>query len=343
MLAKISRILQINERKLSTQCACGLGTGRKFGSAVLLASAFIFLGGCASIEEIRPDIAAKPIPSRLDEIAYINELRSAYVVTESESSFPKDICFKGNGLKPFKSKSGQGYRPDPDPEDAGDGCIRFRQVPAGPAGAKEVQDYLAAGFGLTDLYCERFFTTAAASDRNRKFGRTVSNGVDTLIGSVLTLSGAGRTAIGITNAGFGLIDNGFEAYDTAYLVGPDLSVVRRLVSAAQSEYRQGFLKADEKDVPKSYAGARSVIERYAGLCSYTGMRELVGKSVSDKTNEINEKVAKEKKDDKTKDTDGAVGSASQSSGKSKGTKQNLSPPPQGSSAPQSETVPPPPA
>lgn len=260
------------------------------------------LGGCAAVEEVRPDIAAKPLPSRLDEIAYINELRSAYILTRTDKSFPEELCFDGKDLRAFKSKSGQGYRQSEDPENLGDGCVKFKKIEDGDSEKRVLQSYLSAGFGLTDLYCERFFTVAAASDRDRKFGRTVSNGVDTLIGSVLTLSGAGRTAIGITNAGFGLIDDGFEAYDTAYLVGPDLSEVRRLVAAAQGEYRQSALNREGSGFPSTYAGARSVIERYAGLCSYTGMRELVGKSVKDKTDQINDKVENKKSDD-SKDAD----------------------------------------
>jgi hypothetical protein len=142
----------------------------------------------------------------------------------------------------------------------------------------------------------------------------VGNGIDTLVGSVLTLSGAGATATGITNAGFGLLDGTFEAYDVAYLVGPDLSEVRRLVQAAQGEYRQSSLDTTRKEFPTSFVGARSIIERYAGLCSFTGMRELVGKSVKDKTDALNEGV--ESKENRApaipgKPGDGSVGTGAQ--------------------------------
>jgi hypothetical protein len=37
------------------------------------------LSACTSIEAVRPDIAAKPIPSRYDEIALINQLGSGLI------------------------------------------------------------------------------------------------------------------------------------------------------------------------------------------------------------------------------------------------------------------------
>lgn len=246
----------------------------------------MWLTACASVEAVRPDIAAKPLPSRPDEIALINELRMAYEVVDPRSQFG-EVCFDGAGLRAFKSKSGQGYQDAPDPENERNGCIRFRSVNA-QTGDGDLVRYMSAGFTLTDIYCQRFFAVAAASERNRNFGRTMANGVDTLVGSILTLSGAGRTSIGISNAAFGLIDDGIEAYDTAYLVGPDLAEVRRLVAAAQAQYRMNSLDTESEVFPSTYAGARAVIERYAGLCSYTGMKELVDTSVKDKTDELNE-------------------------------------------------------
>lgn len=258
----------------------------------------LLLSGCASIEGFRPDIAARPVPSRMDEIAFINVLRSAFVVHDAKGN-AKDglpdtqICFDGKDLQEFRAKSGQGYNDTAyNEEKFPDGmCIAYRKDPPAP----EMRHYLNAGLGLTDLYCQRFFTVANASEQNRKFGRNVASGVDVMVGSILSLSGAGETAAGIANAGFGLLDTTFESYDTAYLVAPDMSNVQKLVLAAQDEYRKSAL--DDKTMVKGYPAARSVIERYATICTFSGMRELVNKSVKDKTDQINKDTSDKGKGD----------------------------------------------
>lgn len=245
------------------------------------------LAGCTSVEGLRPDIAAKPLPSRLDEIAYINALRSAYEVSTDTH------CFNGKDLRAFKAKLGQGYRETTDPENflSSDQCLKFKTVDGAQAtGKSELTNYLTAGFGLTDLYCKRFFTIASESQQNRIFGRNLTNGVDTLVGSILTLASAGDTAIGITNGSFGLINGTLEGFDAAYLVGPDMPEVERLVKAEQALFKETVFAKGGKSFPSSYAGARSLIESYAGICSFTGMRQLVAKSVTDKTEALNNKV-----------------------------------------------------
>jgi hypothetical protein len=250
--------------------------------------------GCATVEGLRPDIAAKPVPSRLDEIAYINELRSVFITDTGK------FCFDGEGLKPFISKSSEGTGRSNTSEDRLKGdkegkganqCIRYKVVATGAAGKAEVRKYMAAGFGLTDMYCQRFFTVSAGSEQNRKFARNFSGGVDSMMNAILSVTGAGEIPLGIANAGFEAIDNTFESYDSAYLVAPDMANVRKLVFAAQDEYRKAALDITRTDFPTDYQSARSVIERYAGHCSFTGMRELINQSIKDKTDDINNETA----------------------------------------------------
>lgn len=258
----------------------------------------LLMGGCTSFEGTRPDIAAKPVPSRFDEIAHINALRSAFEFlpsNETDGAVQRSTlgCFEGRELKAFRAKSAEGYdRKVPEEYDTATEsmCVFYRDLPGDPQARKEVLlDYVSAGFSLTDLYCSRFFTVVTASAQNRAFGKSVFGGVDTLMSSILTLSNAGKTAIGIANSGFGLIDTTFDAYDSAYLVAPDMANVRKLVLAAQNEYRANVLEGDN-DSPKTYATARSIIERYAGLCTFPGMRQLVNDSIAEKTDDIEENV-----------------------------------------------------
>lgn len=258
----------------------------------------LLLGGCTSFEGVRPDIAAKPVPSRFDEIAHVNALRSAFEFLPAKepgdgAQRPTLGCYQGTGLRAFRAKSAEGYDrrvPEEFDTDTAELCVYYRALPEDDAARNKVLfEYVSAGFSLTDIYCARFFTVVTASAQNRAFGKSVFGGVDTLVSSVLTLSNAGKTAIGIANSGFGLIDTTFDAYDSAYLVAPDMANVRKLVLAAQNEYRADVLEGD-KDFPKTYSTARSIIERYAGLCTFPGMRQLVNDSIAEKTDDIQNNI-----------------------------------------------------
>lgn len=340
------------------------------------------LNACSAIDGFdKPVIAAKPTPSRLDEIAFINVLRSAFQKIPANSTtddnrskskplggrpaiFQQDegeaggvnaevgegdddqninngpervsiedlqsailassgLCFDGEGLERFKSKLGDGLDISDGNEEFlkgqsrnGNGneaaCITYKayQRPDFSEGAinsaenqkslLQMQTYLAAGFGLTDLYCNRFFTTASAGTQNRQFSQDLNTGVDTLVGAVLGLSGAGSTALGITNSAFGLLGDGIQAFDAAYLVAPDLGAVRELIEASQAEYRKPFFVGTPEQMdeyfPRSYPAARAIIERYASQCSFTGMRQLITKSVGDKTERIKKGLEVERPD-----------------------------------------------
>ncbi|MEP3051443.1 MAG: hypothetical protein ABJP48_00495 [Erythrobacter sp.] len=334
---------------------------------ILLASmSTLALCACSAFgDDFRPDIAAKPLPSRLDEIAYINVLRQAFVpipanpnngmvddtgnpgnsssmesdegqasvsggetstdagsdiqttnarVLQDRITADSGLCFNGHGLERFRSRLGEGLHNTDGHEDFLESqdkrvnqCITFREYqrpdfssdtkfsnPASQTNLIEMQTYLAAGFGLTDIYCDRFFTNASANAQNRQFLRDLNTGVDALVGSVLTLSGAGATATGIVNSGFGLADDGLQAYDAAFLIAPDLGAVRELIQASQSEFRKPFFAGSREEMdqyfPRSYPGARAIIERYASQCSFSGMRQLINKSIGGTTDEINSRL-----------------------------------------------------
>jgi hypothetical protein len=230
------------------------------------------------VERFRPDLAARVLPSRLDEIAYVNALRQAFDFHEPNGG----ACYNGAELRHFRPRLEQG-RPDHlrQQELAGAYCVSYRRL--APAERTEaVTRYLEAGFGLTDLYCQRFFTIAAEAAQQRHFQRNSFSALDALVGAVLGFANAGQTASSIVNAGFEGIDSTYQNIDNAFLVAPDLANVRDLVHAAQEDFRTRAYAS----LPNSYESARAVIERYAGHCSFTGMRQLVNDSVTTATREL---------------------------------------------------------
>lgn len=249
----------------------------------------MLLPACTSVETLRPDVEARTPPSRLEEIAYINTLREAFTRGEVER------CYRGDDQY-FRAGLSQGYREhsraqeglsenaQADDARAASNCLVYADPPE-PA---RIRRYLEAGYGLSDLYCQRFFIVASQAALRRRFERNVGNTADSLIGTILSLATGGETAIGIVNAGFGAIDSSFQNADESFLVAPDLENVRALVHASQDGYRQETLTGER--MPQSYQAARSAIERYAGICSYTGMRRLVNVSVAEQTAQLQERT-----------------------------------------------------
>lgn len=163
--------------------------------------------------------------------------------------------------------------------------VTFRKDPA-PA---EVKRYLAAGFALTDIYCDRFFRSTNAAFRRRRFGRTVTNDVGTAIGTILGLvGGVSKGVLTGTSAVTGLADSTWRGFDDAFVVAPELQNVRALVLAAQDEHRRATY---ETDMPTDYMTARSAIVRYAGLCTFLGMQSLLTQSIDQQRLQLLAKAA----------------------------------------------------
>lgn len=245
----------------------------------------LLLGGCASFDKARPDIEAKALPSRLDEIAYINGLRTAFEL-RSRADPGAEACYDGKDLKRFNPELSEGYNRHGEDHERVESatCIYFKK-PEGSELEAAMISYLESGFGLTDLYCHRFFTVASQSAQKRVFQRDSFATLDTLVGAVMTAASAGETAMGIVNGGFGAIDSTYKNIDVAFLVAPDLGEVQKLVEAAQRDFRVNAFKDENR--PRSYEAARRVIEDDAKLCSFTKMRKLVSDSVSSETRDLN--------------------------------------------------------
>ncbi|MEH3101332.1 hypothetical protein [Sphingomonas adhaesiva] len=223
---------------------------KKVYAAVSMALA---LAGCASGSALSTDLSAPPVPSPQTEDALIAVL--------SESLEPTGTSTGADG----KTKTSFTFR---DPENPG-----------------EIKRYLAAGFGLTDIYCDRFFRETNASMRRRKFGRALTNDVGTAVGSVLGLiTTVPKAVVSGTTAITGGLDSTWRNYDDSFVVAPELESIRALVLAAQDEYRLRTYR--DESLPTDYMTARSVVVRYAGLCSFLGMKALLNQSVDQRRNDL---------------------------------------------------------
>lgn len=227
---------------------------------------------CTSVEPLRPDMHARPVPSRADELAMMNGMRSVMMVNGQ----PLD-CLNGKGLKAFRPKFVQGYRDFQESEAEFASCPKFASLESMTEDKRSyaVRTYLDNGFGLVDLYCNRFFMIAAETRQSRQIQRNSGSAFDTLITDVITALGASKAGIGVLNHGFEAFDATYKNIDAAFVVAPDRDDLINLVTSAQDKIRTESYAAKYQ----TYPAARSAIERYASRCTFDGMRDLVGTAV----------------------------------------------------------------
>lgn len=158
----------------------------------------------------------------------------------------------------------------------------------------DMRRYLGAGFALSDVYCTRFFVKTDEAYRRRRFGRTLTNDVGTIMTTVLGLANAGQKVVTGLAGAVGFADSAWRNYDDSFVVSPDLSNIQSLVFAAQDNFRARSL-AKEAVLPGDYGTAQSIILRYANICSFLGMKTLLDQSAAKQKNDLNtdtEKVNK---------------------------------------------------
>lgn len=147
---------------------------------------------------------------------------------------------------------------------------------------RELTDFTAAGFTLSDYYCDVFFRQTNQAARHRRFARNLNNDVGGVVATVLGLAKAGSGVVGGVAAGFSLADGSFRNYDEAFMVDADLAKLRRLVLSAQDNMKIVI----QASPPTTVFAAESAILRYAGVCSFLGMQDLLNDSVALKTASI---------------------------------------------------------
>ncbi|HEX8486637.1 hypothetical protein [Sphingomonas sp.] len=214
------------------------------------------LGGCSSLNSLRTDLSA-PAPSTDREAeALVANLREAYRARCGPGDAPADC---------------QGFQTD--------------------LNVAGVTRFTGAGMALSDLYCDRFFRSTNQAARKRRFGSGLATDASTLVAGVLNLAKAGADGITASTLGFNAINGTFRNYDQSFMVDADLSKLRRLVLSAQDNMR---LRIDNEP-PKTIFAAESTILRYAGLCSFLGMQDLLNTSVTEKTAQIEQQNAAQSK------------------------------------------------
>lgn len=230
----------------------------------------LLLAGCAGVQQRSPTMGADPPLTGGESAALVNELQSVLVPIGESCLRPKPQHQDGQTWALFKYSGDDRKYPHQFE------CVTYRT----PAGT-EVKDHVEAGYALADIYCDDFFRRISLHASERRFSRGVVNDVGAAISAALGLAKAGGAVTGGIGAGFGLADGTLRNYDDAFLISADLSTLQARVYSEQDKMRNDWAPRVAKMT--RFSEANTAILRYANLCSYTGMRQLVNASLTQAT------------------------------------------------------------
>ena len=232
----------------------------------------LLVAGCTTTR-YTPTMEADPTEVGNEGLALLTEMAQAY-----ERVAPEDTNSLCQLLLPsYQEKQKYTYgRYKTSPRDKVEDkfrCYRFKTKPVDG----EVARYLRSGFALSDIYCDTYFRRIALRWSQRRFARDTTNDVGAAISAVLGLAKVASPVTGGVGAGFGLIDGTFRNYDEIFVVSPDLPGLQKLVRAERAKLKREV--SETKAFPVHFADAHAVIQNYAGLCSYVGMKGLLSESM----------------------------------------------------------------
>lgn len=260
----------------------------------------IALTGCAASNSLRTKLSADSSETKDEKRVLITEMRNAYFGCDNGPSGviepARDEQAAGRGQRDYQVSSANC-------QNFALGLAEFKQVKVtdkklndnDPSQKPEKQlqarviRFMDAGTTLSDVYCDEFFRSVNLSARKRQFSKGLTTDTSTLVAGVLNLVKAGSAALTASTVGFNAVNSSFRNYDESFMVDADLAKMRRLVLAAQDSMKLKF----EDDPPRSIFSAESKVIRYAGLCSFLGMKDLLNDSIAAKTTAIeNDRLSK---------------------------------------------------
>lgn len=163
--------------------------------------------------------------------------------------------------------------------------------------ARSLEHYVGTGITYAQLLCADYFDRQVYAQAHRNFARSEMNLSAGLASTLLGLAKASTTGVAATGALFSFSEASFDAFDSAYLVSPELADLERLVREKLREeevviYRK--LHADTRlrwpDRIESLDQAERVLGDYIFHCTFNGMKLLLSASVRKRSDDIEQNV-----------------------------------------------------
>jgi hypothetical protein len=134
-------------------------------------------------------------------------------------------------------------------------------------------DLVTAAYYVVDDRCQKFFDTLEADKSRLLFARSTANNVTTLAVQILTQLTVAQRDIGIVSASGKFVSDAINDYNQIYNFAPYSGQLRKLVSEAQTNYKNsanaGVASLDTHPVSdaKIFFTASNIAQGYARLCT----------------------------------------------------------------------------
>lgn len=139
-----------------------------------------------------------------------------------------------------------------------------------------IKTYMQAGFSLANLYCSLYFRKLTRDQALLDYQRTQISLASGLATGLMGIFDAGSAATGATGAALGFLGASLDNINTSFLLAPKVESLEKLVVNAHVTFVNGL---DPKDY-ETFPQAQTLVNRYAAICSFRGLKELVDQSVA---------------------------------------------------------------
>jgi hypothetical protein len=238
----------------------------------LFCSIWLYAFASPAIAQYTPTMEADPSEIGIEGNVLINELLSAFTPATEQNDLKLCKLIQPSYQERRKSSYRRYAKGAKGELDEALRCLVFKS-----GEQKDVPRYLRAGLSLSDLYCDTYFRRISLHSSKRRFARSGINDVGAAVSAILGLASVTGAVTGGISAGFGVADGFIRNYDDTFLVASDLPGLQTKVRSKQEEYRAALVAK----TPDEYPDATTAIIRYANFCSFTGMRAMINKTLTE--------------------------------------------------------------
>jgi hypothetical protein len=138
------------------------------------------------------------------------------------------------------------------------------------------------GQAYSKSLCRDFFRRISLAKAHREHAKKQTNIIGGLVTAGMGFASSSAEAVGATGMAFSGAGSGFDAYDSTYLVTPDLGLMESLVKAVQSK-KSSEVTADQLTHD---ADAINHLNDFVYPCTFTGMQALLDNSLNKKISDF---------------------------------------------------------
>lgn len=130
--------------------------------------------------------------------------------------------------------------------------------------------------------CSDFFRRISLAQAHREHAKKQTNILGGLVTAGMGLAGSSAEAVGAAGLTFSGVGSSFDAYDSSYLVTPDLGLMEALVRAVQENKSLSVSGDDLTHVSDVIIH----LNEYVYPCTFTGMKALLDNSLNKNISEL---------------------------------------------------------